>query len=787
MTEEEAIARAEELRRRYVRGQASDAEVNRFLDKLQKNTLIPFETYRRIVIDFTREREIMRSRRRGRPRPRIGAEGIPYIEHKGQLYAKGVKWVKCPNCGNEVNILATTICPTCGFDLSKRKFMLRERFGKRIKGRIYEAFISVIIGILCIFVPPIFALPPLMLLGITLMTVFPAYIIFPSGWDVRVEMERTGVKEVPGRYVGILFTKALLRITAFLLIALQFVLFTPNYLIALIITFFFYFTLPTRYKTNQPYKAVEAWLRMGVGAFLAWLFFMAFGPGTPVGNSLLFLGLAFFVTLPVHIEAEEEGGIKITIFTKGGKPIYGEFAHLEALIFVIFMLISLAFFLSGIGGISFSNMFHITFLAIWGLSFFTGLTAGPEGKPMMGALMIAISLFVFSGTFTDTMGQAVFGYWWPQVRSFGEMVFTPLSDYWSQAQRGMSEAWLLLTNPAEYYRIQMQKQQATKTVVKSGGTTKSIELTKFDLFPSIPGQLDPQEVLIGSIELENQGEYDANYIKLEVYASWRPPDEEEQIVGSLKKVTCSGTEPTDSSCIWDSVTYPQEIKLSTFVFDTSWVDELGNDLGTCKNENGDCSSCDASVCPNATYKWGGYSVYINANYTFDYSVNVSIPIEIINQSLYTKLLEAREITLQELTSQYTGGPVKATIWTQRQPYRNNEESLVVASVYNDGNGVIREISSFKIYVPKILGKPNIIGDTFGSCQDPVLKNESYEIICTYEKEIEPGEFKRISFLVRPNIGNEIDKKTTLVIGVVNYEYKKTSRQTLQVAPFPQTQ
>jgi hypothetical protein len=149
-----------------------------------------------------------------------------------------------------------------------------------------------------------------------------------------------------------------------------------------------------------------------------------------------------------------------------------------------------------------------------------------------------------------------------------------------------------------------------------------------------------------------------------------------------------------------------------------------------------------------------------------------------------KLLETRQITLQELTSQYTGGPVKATIWTQRQPYRNGDEALVVASIYNDGNGVIENINNFEIRVPEILEftQDDIIGDTFGDC------TKTGEVIrCSYGGEIEPGEYKRVSFLVTPNIGNEVDRKTTLIVGLASYTYKKTSEQTLQLAPFPQTQ
>ena len=181
--------------------------------------------------------------------------------------------------------------------------------------------------------------------------------------------------------------------------------------------------------------------------------------------------------------------------------------------------------------------------------------------------------------------------------------------------------------------------------------------------------------------------------------------------------------------------------------------------------------------------------------------NVSIPIEVINQNKYRDLLQARQITLQSLTSQYTGGPVKATLWSQKQPVRGNEKALIIASIVNEGGGEINQVYKFTILIPKdIASSVEIVAQTFK--QDPALNAEPkgcgnlgsvsttttisdrtyYKIECVHVLPIEPGEYKRVSFFLTPN--DPDDRTTKLLIGLANYEYTKTGSTSIVIANSP---
>lgn len=671
--------------------------------------------------------------------------------------------------------------------------------GKRVKGKLYEIFIYEIAGIAALLTPQFLGLPSLMYIAIALMVFAPAYILLPRERDV--------IEEEPGVIGALLIPKAIVKMIAAGLIIAN--LFLINRLMALAFAFAFYFTLPTRYKTSQPYKMIEGWARLVVGALLAYLFYVTFGGtvvpinvigqliggggGNPVAVSLFWMGLAFFATLPIHIE-DTEGKVNITVLTKyKNLTESGSFQVIERILFAIAMLISLFSFLmplGGFGGIAGGNATQIMFFAVWALSFFVGLFSGPEGRPAIGILMIAVSLFAFSSSYTGYVGQAIFGYWWPQVQSFGETYMGPLGNAWGQAQTSMADAWLLLTNPTQYYLIQQQRNQAQASIPE--GTTQSVEFTKFDLFPSMPGILEPSEPLIGSMELSNKGEYESKpTMILDIWAFWKNATTGDGfVVGSFKTMTCGkGITPSTTNgigtCNWVNTTYPTEVKVSTFVYEKGGWSGTGVNLADINTNN------------NLTvYTYSGQTVQLNANLTYNYKVNVSIPIEVINFDTYVQLLETRQIEIKELMSKYTGGPVKATLFTQRQPLRSDETSVVIASIYNEGGGVIKRVNEFKIIVPVSLGSPTDISTSFvdGGCGTETTKDSqgvwlNTVITCSHNKngaasEIKPQEYKRVSFFITPPLYADIERKTSLIVGLADYTYLKTQSQMLQVANAP---
>jgi hypothetical protein len=866
--EQRGAAREAQIAREYKGEEEKALRTEREAEELQSKAYIEKEEKKRALRIAAgaedREREIEKKEEEGKKKElgeaRRGGEvpegytrcSNPFCSGKYGPEVYPITETRCPVCltpNRELQLKpGKTVCPYCHkiTDINEPKCIhcgevnkayvstksLGEATASEIKGRLYEILMYIIAGIAVIFIPPFFGLPSFRFLGIALMAFMPFYTLLPSESAVRRSI-KVGEEGIPPGKVGLLVTKAMAKLLIFFFVA-YLELFPLNRLIALIFTFFFYFTMPTSYKESQPYRLIEAWARpVVVGVYLSFLILMTFagsygfanaGPGA----SLFFMSIAFFVwSFPTHKQEREEGVMKLVVSTKlrDLSQTHG-FIAVERYIFFTFMLFAI-----GMSGLNLMNIFsptgttELTFFAVWFLSLLSGLLSAPESRPYIGAFMIFIAIFTFTFTYTGVMGQAVFGYWWPQVESFGEAVFEPLGPIWEQVQGGMGDAWLILTNPMGYYDIMQKRQQAVKSVVKEGGTTKSIELTKKDLFTSVTGELEPRlDPLIGSFEIQNQGEFDASTINLTLWTTWKDPEKlTDSETGKLKTISCSQpyarseiiNSPLGTNrigiCTWSETTYPQEIKVVNFMFEQDkWC--IGSDT-LCTDNLNNCTNYDKTpldcndTSGNATYEHGGQALKVNVNLTYDYNVNVSIPIEVINQEKYRDLLQARQITLQELTSQYTGGPVKATLWSQKQPVRSGELSLFVASIVNEGGGTLNNVISFKIYIPDELVEQNnieLIAQTFKKAsqsdnEEPkgcgdfsvnphptnsiTIDNKKYWLIeCEHGKPMSTGEYKRVSFFITPK--DVIDRRTGLIVGLANYEYIKTGSTSITIANAP---
>jgi len=643
-----------------------------------------------------------------------------------------------------------------------------------------------------------------LLLTIALSFWIPFYILLPSEGDIRRSVLEG--ETIPTGYMVVLIFKSAAKLFAIGFIAYNFILINP--LIGLILVFFYYFSLPVSYKTNKPHKLIEAWVRPAIGAYLAVLLMVTFR-GTIASAAFTWLALAFFVTLPIHKEAEEDETRvhnKVSIYLGKLSEKYKTWKYFDKLIFLILAGVGGFFFLAGVRFDPFHAAPHeMIFLVFWIIFTLGGVITGPDLRPFMGIVMITVALFMFSFAYGGIVGRAIFGYWWPQVEAFGETIIVPMSEGIGMATSSLGDVWLLLTNPAEYYRRQMELTQVRTSRVMEGGTYRSIEIRDLRLETITPGILNPKfDSLLGVVDLENQGEFDANSIIFGVDATWRPPEteigEEPLIFGTLKKITCSGggTNSTAArTCTWSEVTHPGDIKEVTFIFNkNSWIGD-GYDLGSCKIDD----TPDPDCGPDSVYEWANENVRINARVNYTYNVNVSIPVEVINQELYERLLIAGEIRLEELTSIYSGGPVKATIWTQKQPVRNGEESLVKVFIYNEGGGTLNSFT-YKIFVhPSLVTETSLEITTSTLMEDSGCYDENddfsqlpstdltfpgyHTITCFHDEPIEKGEYKLVSFYIKPSIPTDVDRRTFSIVGLVeNYDYSKTRSQSLTIANSP---
>jgi uncharacterized C2H2 Zn-finger protein len=758
---------------------------------------------------------------------------------KGPL-PSGRSDVICPNCGTSYPF-NDKFCPECGeknyyqsreykAESDRERKKLSKSARERVDSEIYVVIMFVLAGIAALFVPPLLGFPyQLIYLAAALMGIMPIYILLPDEADIINSLGwkkfKTDRVDEEGRKLGydyelvkmgakgwLLVPKALFKILFFVLVIYQF--FLINMLITLVIAFIFYFSLDIEFRNSEPYKMIESFFRMALGAFIAYLFYVTFGT-ISVGLSLAAMAVAFFATLPVYKKEKSEAKWKISVeITDKFKTAGGYFDKIDRFAwFPFWMLLSLI-----TSGVLFwtGDITQIMFILIWLVSLIAGMSSGSGGRPALGVLMVIVALFAFSSAYTGQIGQAVFGYYWPQVQSFSEMVLGPLGDMWSQAQSGMSDAWLMLTSPQQYYLMQQQKQQATKSKITSGGTSKSIELSRFDLSPSIPGILEPSEPVIGNMEIQNGGDFVSGKIALDIEAVGVDASlGEEFTAGSISNLYCSNADivrgGNPAHCTWTGDTYPKELRAATFKLQEGsvWDDGIYNIYSSCMNNEVDPPTpCTCfSQCPppagNTTYEYSGTIVKVNSNLTYNYVVNVSMPVTIISSDKYLQKLQAQEITLQDLTSEYTGGPVKATLFTQKQPARTDIPFLVVASIYNDGAGELKNITDFIITIYRgdasnpIVGNVEIIGTTFrrsapssgaspDGC-DGVSRDSDNNFVITCHNTwgtIEQGEFKRVSFYIYPDETNVDDEMATLIVGWANYNYLKQKSLTLTVANAP---
>lgn len=403
---------------------------------------------------------------------------------------------KCPNCGlpNSKYVSPHDICPSCGKNpiapgkavcnncykagnYASRKVSRGEAFekiGKRLKNRWIEILMFWIAGAAITI-----------LTGGTFTYLAAALIVY--SFEIFIPTEHDVLNKVKlGEYldlqehIGPLFLRAMIKFIFYFLVIFQFFMINQP-VPALIATFVAYFSMPTAYKTSRPYKGIEAWVRVGFGVLLAVEMYVTFSLQNPIiltnpllifniflniilnpfaaamspASTLALLTVAFFVTLPKRIRDDDAHmQINIGIGKSAAKAFNsateGPSKFIGNMLFLFFALIAGYPVIFWFGGVW--SSFQTVYIIIWLFSVIGGYFAGPDGRPYVGIIIIAFSLFAFTVSLPGFIGQAIFGIWWPQV----EGVLTPIGNafapMWSQVGKGMSDAWLLLTNPALYYQ-----------------------------------------------------------------------------------------------------------------------------------------------------------------------------------------------------------------------------------------------------------------------------------------------------------------------------------------------
>lgn len=593
------------------------------------------------------------------------------------------------------------------------------------------------------------------------------------------------------RHVGPLFLKSFLKMMIILLVAIQFVTIHP--MIALIIFFIGYFTMPTSYTQDKPYMMLESYMRLLFGWFIAvlmWLIMsgtglasnlavlmnmlnpvailltMSVGGVGPAATILFWLCIAFFCTFPEKKEFEGKGQVVVNL----GKEIFSSMPHGSG------KIIGDIFFLLTAGIASYFAVFD-WMSGFGGLQFFTGLVllfgilggwfAGREGRPFIGIIVIAVSLFAFSFAYSGTVGAAMFGQWWPAVQHYGDAIITPMGTMFNQVSQGMGDAWMLVTNPAQYYMIQQQRMQAQS---QGQGSVLSVEFNEMSFMQS---QYDPsEEHATGTIEMENKGEYNAKDVIIKLLPPTIPDKETGdpvEITGAVPAMkSCSGGdgEETDN-CEWPDVSYPSATYFVSFDYDltNAKVGEV--------NLNESQPTQDSSGNKANMYTFGSQYITFPFEYTFEYMSNVSLNVEVMDEDLLNTKLMNKQITQEKKTSQYSGGPVTISIYTEKQPVRSDTQTYGSISIMNQGTGMVYKGSTFDLYVPNISMEVKSISKSKDLvCTGPQASNiDNYDIWrCKLGMNLEPTKIANWAFNYQYTLPSEADSKTIGMFGVVNYKY-----------------
>ncbi|MBU3957883.1 MAG: hypothetical protein KKB25_02325 [Nanoarchaeota archaeon] len=608
-----------------------------------------------------------------------------------------------------------------------------------------------------------------------------------------------------GEYFGAF--KAIIKFVGILLLSWGFLSIYP--FAGLIALFLGYISMPVKVRVKeeeQTYNNAVGFSRMILGIMLSIFILNVLGGDSALKIPMFLIALGFFFAIP---EASEEipKGTGVNIINYMGKGGSDAFAFVSGLLILIGVAL-------GMMQLVWGSATWIIFGSVGLVGAFTAFRSHAAERGTMGAPIVALLLITLSTSYPALLGESIFGAWWPSVESSITSITAPLGDAWTQASSGMGSAFSMVTNPTAYYEQQMAQQQASANI-KSGGTTKSIEVSGDFLINNVP-----EQPLLASATLENRGEFKATNIKATL-TQLQTKSKDRGVLSpqpdvAYKFVTCSGATPTETNsagdtCTWPEPSYNGDMKLMTFTYGDKnvWGDigkcvcAVGSDKSGCIPTDDDINGCkycytnDAKTAKCADsggiieYPYAGKTVSVGFNYSFDYIVNVSLDLQLMQSDTLNDLLLKKQIRLQDVEAQYSGGPVRASIWTMKQPVRAGEDTLAVITILNQGAGTVKSGAEYVLTIPFISGmkaedlKITEVSSSGLKCENPVAKTDSYELRCNLEKDLGKQKDAKYGFIFSyNNIPKTVDSKTVLFVGNVNYEYQNSYAKETQITWAP---
>ncbi len=512
-----------------------------------------------------------------------------------------------------------------------------------------------------------------------------------------------------------------------------------NNLLATIILLIEYFSLPSSYFTNQPTKASEAWLRTFLGVFLSTSFFFLFTPNFDLGNtglaigliyaavfvgamitinivvkktwatllagivlavigipialttapsllapnfSLFFLSMAFFVVFPTRKKPADE---KVTVNVGLGQGIheyindnYDKWEDLGKGVFLGFALAAAVPVIGGLIGVpGVPGQLTLIMTLIWAIAIGIGTTTGREGRPYLGIMILAFSMFAFSLSYSETIGVAFFGSYYGPVSNFFSTTLGPVGDAFGKTSCEAAASYKCITEgPATCAaeRLRCQKREST-----AEGSIQAIEVVTVNFQPKEASNSIPT---IGYIEIENKGDWDAKDVVLSVEdprlkRPGTPSKSAGAFIGNSVINSCIGGDPTQDKkgCTYGGI-LPKLNKATgrggkgAMQFTLDWNSLTNSDRG---------------LSPDVTFV-----IKYNYNVSSAYSIDARSKDEI------KRLLQEGQ-TIGTTIARYSGGPIQASLWTPTYVQENTPVSIT-GTLTNTGSGTASK-STYCIYLP----------------------------------------------------------------------------------------
>jgi len=687
------------------------------------------------------------------------------------------------------------------------------------------------------------------------------------------------------RETGTVIVKSALKVAGAICLIIQFMFF--HQFLAILAALIFYFTLPSRYRTDRVAECLEAYIRPGIGLFLSvyvgwvlsgaaggidfqslvwyivfWLavvlilipvflifksykllntilpivvaFIISLIFGTvhttinPLFSSIFAISaliFAFYCVMPIRevSKIDEKQIIIVPVINakrleKAADFLSGENRDpIGNAIFAALMTMSLASLLqmSGFGPAGWFNIPIMTVIMciFWFIALVIGTAATQEARPYVGSLVLIMAIFVFSFQYTGVVGTALFGNWWPTIEHGISIIAQPLGDAYSTMQNQMRCLQILMTNPALYSTTPGCGAPMPQT--EAVGSVSAVQIEDLDAINGVTGEnnIYADAPLIGTFTIRNAGDFVASdmWVKTEpielkdpTKASAAHPEQAYVSIsewGNNKCIfqSCTGIEAKNiERCEWNEEIFKDYKALVTFKCGSpgndfkNWTYTIqcvnqntgGIDRGPC---NGDC--CDSSTtCGTGDVKLychAGWFVSIPFKYGFTYSVNASAPVVVMNASVFQKKLLAKEISLEEKETKYTGGPVEIAIWTQKQPLRSDETSYGRIMIINRGEGNITSLNGTLRFNASAISISNIqVISKYPSSKDIDCGVADNSLSFNITNGLTKDEMRYCTFSFNAITDPNVDSATGLFTTNITYSFVGEKRMEIQIGNAP---